>query len=971
MKNDTTIPHFSKKILFLSFIFLLISTAWYGLLLFSQDSNEYRVVAPRLVFDEDKDVQVKTSFDEDFYKVNSDYLVSSGSQIKTGDLSSVEIVLENNIIRLDENTQLTLLENYFIRQNELLPRLVFNLDYGNVWINAFDSIEVRVPRSSSSLTHSIASFTYSSTMNRIMVISGSVDLFLKNEDGEDLISYVIPLYNQVTYVDSQIVPDYAKLQQSKLKKELKLSSIPASVLDDPWIRTNTNVDLLKSSFGKDLIYSKVLYSIKNSYYKTRRFLTFAPRAEQTLLLDNIKLTFNYLLGGVHFNDDIDEANEILISLDDLLLKSIGNISVNQLVEETFFNIGLADYNSPAYLLKERLRDYIFDIKGAKFLRTYISDIKHELDTLSAENANTIASAWVEKWTSKNVKSNYIEFENQTRMLHRLILSYSAHVDTNLLDTLDSASELRLNVSDDNNEILFSVVEERLEIVGSLMSAYRYLDAKKYLKNAYNNLNVDSLDSKSLARIMFLQRANLLAQRIEYVQDELHGASVLINEEDFNEYIKKKTRDEILSNNLKEFLESDDNVTEDLDTPDIQDIVDRFADARISVISMDITPKQDYPFAFDIKNARLIDRTEDGSSVVFNASYNYVLNGVSDLNVNDNKISGSFKLDDLVVVLTKAIVPRETIVLDDDLFAYTNDDALRAQILAQDLSVQLTLNELVEFNVFIPDPSFVEILDQATLTRFRVSNAIMQNPNDLTTPIRISFDYHSSAKKASNIIIEDMNQSLSGSYYIPDMTKEILDLIIGKQKTNTLANTFASEIISDGFILEKETVSFKDADYNILYFEDIHLEKIPVITSGSYDLTAKVLNNAKHDLLDASDITLNDYFSQLSKLYIIEVLYKKGIDVKDEQLEINPPFDIIRIVDYKAGNTYFDFVFDISSNQLKDITVQSSGSVVKSMSLQEFSNIVQSAISRAEEDEVEQQPQMKRPVSDPVTTLDED
>jgi len=103
--------------------------------------------------------------------------------------------------------------------------------------------------------------------------------------------------------------------------------------------------------------------------------------------------------------------------------------------------------------------------------------------------------------------------------------------------------MRLDASPGDEEVRFAVTEERLEISSALVSAYRYLAAKQYLKTSYESLGVDKLDTKLASVKIFLEYAKLLAQRIEYAEDMMHGAAVSIDEDEFRDYMSQKSRDE--------------------------------------------------------------------------------------------------------------------------------------------------------------------------------------------------------------------------------------------------------------------------------------------------------------------------------------------------------------------------------------------------------------------------------------------
>ena len=186
--------HFSKKILFLSLLFLLINAAWFGMIVSSQQKAEFQEVSPELVFAGNQIVRLKTPFDDTFFAAEPKQVLFTGTQIHTGEQSFAEIQIDNNVIRLDENTNISLLENNF--QNPEKPRFVFLLESGSVWVNAFDSIVIQTPQGEAIFEHTVGVYTYSRPLNRIMSIIGNVDLSLSDEDGNTHFSYTKEEHDQ-------------------------------------------------------------------------------------------------------------------------------------------------------------------------------------------------------------------------------------------------------------------------------------------------------------------------------------------------------------------------------------------------------------------------------------------------------------------------------------------------------------------------------------------------------------------------------------------------------------------------------------------------------------------------------------------------------------------------------------------------------------------------------------------------------
>ncbi len=407
------IPHFSKKILLLSAVFLLINMAWYVLVLLGNEGEMYRKVAPALVFAGAQEVEVKTPYDADYRMPMASQALVAGTSVRTGEKGFAQITLDSNVIRLDQDTEITLSENNFLNFDSLpyetdRPRLAFDLVRGSVWVNAFDSVEVGTPRSSASFWHSVGSFTYAAPMNRIMVITGSVDLALKDEKGKTLVTYVIPFRNQATYADSQIVPDYARLQPSKLRKELKLSSIPKAVLEDEWVARNIKVDTERLNAENDFINSPSLYSFWDRYYTVKEGLTVTPFMKRQTILAHAKLKLDYLLGALRKNADTVTAKQVLNEFDTLIALLPKDPQTKNLVAETLFSIGTVDFGSEPYLVKENLREQLLALDGHKLLRSYFSDLAYALDNSSLDKAEKIASAWVSQWKKKGMAGHGAE-----------------------------------------------------------------------------------------------------------------------------------------------------------------------------------------------------------------------------------------------------------------------------------------------------------------------------------------------------------------------------------------------------------------------------------------------------------------------------------------------------------------------------------------------------------------------------------
>ncbi len=937
--------HFSKKILLMSLLFILVNAAWYITSVFVNAGDVYKSVAPRLVFAESHDIQVKTVYDDSYHSAVPDQELLAGTFIKTGEREFAQVMLEDNVIRLDENTEIVLKENNFAEYSSYeqnLPRLTLGLISGSLWINSFDRIEIDSTRSIAQLSHSVGIVTYNQPMNRVMVVTGSADLALLDEKGDKIAGFMIPLNNQVTYVDNQIVPEYAQLMQSKLKKELKLAPIAQAVYADEWVKANTQVDDKILQAKNDYVYSDLYYSVKDKYYRLRSYLTFIPNTKRQLTLDRVDLMLRYILGGLDKNGKTDLAKTMLADIEDLTIGMKGDPLLKQIFTERFFGVKMAKAGTPADMAKNYLLSYILAEDGPQVLRTRLSDLRDSFASFELDEAKNAAESWLAEWKSLSA-GNIAEFSNQSQMFERIILSYADRVTEDILNIFDSSGQMRLDINPADEEVRFAVTEERLEISSALVSAYRYLAAKQYLKTSYESLGVDKLDTKLASVNIFLEDAKLLAQRIEYAEEKMHGAAVSINEDEFRDYISQKSRDELLSENLKTFLEVGKGEETVVAPPQISEVIKKFADSRIVLAETDVAPQSGDSFSFDVKNARLMDRSEEGASITFNAVYDFSTNAVHNVETKGVTLNGNFNLSDLVVILVKnhltqpvAGTPAEDIT---QLLIETEsggDDALRAQLTAQDLAKQLTLNEIIQFGIKV-DITKIRVLDQVTLTSFAVDSASVDSPTDTGKQINFSFDYDSASKQASNIVITEPAKTISAKTPISQLSQAVISSVYAEEQKQDITAEFQKKMKDASLIIEISDIN-AESPQNIS-FKNLKLATLPLVVEGAYDLSADQFKSVTNELYSAENIKIEDYFNELARIFVTDYLTSKGISVTKDELSMAYPFGTINVAGYVANAKTYNFVLDIQSGKLRNVTLVETGASVDSMSIDEFLNII--------------------------------
>lgn len=933
MINEVT-PHFSRKILFLSFIFLLANLGIYGLRSASGPSTELRSVAPKLVSAMISGIEVKTPYDKSYKPAQAGQEIYAGDYVKTGEKEFAELNLENNVIRLDEFTEIRLVRNNFSGASAYLPdtpRLEFELVSGGIWVNAFDLINVYSPRSMARLHHSAALLTYSTPINRLMVFTGAVDLNLMSAEGKLLSDFVVPLNNQVTFIDTQITDTYAALKPSKLKKELKMSPIAPEILADIWVARNTgDTGKLSAAISKNLITSDLSYQIRSWYQKGLSYLAILPEAKRSLAINQAKTLLHYILGAVQQKGDLEAAQTLIGQFKSLVALRKNDPQINNLILETLFGIESTREGTPAYLLKEALIQYVAAKEGPYVYGIYLSDARRALFAKDVQAAAKAEQKWLDSWKTRLNKENITEFDRQAQILDHTILSYITTVTSAMLDTFDSSGMMILANAKDVEEARFEIITNRLQIASSLISSYRYVLAKQYLKNTYLGLNIETLSPDLASTQVFLENGKLFAQRIEYAEAVLRGAAQPIDETKFLAYFQTLKRDEALSADLRKFFELDKGtvvVETEAKTPTAAQVASRFLDARINVNFADISvqPETNY---FSVKNARLMDRGISTKPLSFDATYDYLSNSVMDVVAFEKTYKGPFALADVVTLLKQGGTLESRInkpeIQEGVELLITDQEKIAAeegQAIAQDVAKQLAYNQLTAYGIVIPEVKYgIEVLDILNLNTFRVKNAYIPRL-DLEGSVGINFDYSALTGEVTNV------KSTEGIDLIAKTTaKELPALVQSKiteiEKQLKDMSDFSVFVRQNDLFIKPENISYTKSGN--ISFMDLELPTLGFKVSGFYDPVTKTFTTVSNPLLTGQNVNIKNYFQQLMHLTVIAYMNGKGYVVTPNQIVTKYPFETIQISQMNLEGYLFSFTLDMTNN--KALQVEREGDV---------------------------------------------
>lgn len=957
-------PHFSKKVLLLSMIFLLANLGIYALKALSQTSQNLQSQAPRLISASIEEVELKSAYDEDFRFASRGQELYSGTIVKTSELEFAELVLGSNVIKMDENTELLLLSNrsdahYSYAQD--MPRLVFELRSGSVWVNAFDLIEVRMPRASTRMHHSVSILTYSSPINRAMVVTGDMNLSLLSKDGPVLSEFVVPLHNQVTFVDSQITEVYQALKPSKLKKELKMAPVSDEILTDSWVARNANQFVqAQADFEGALIQSTLAYQIRHGLQKAMSTLTFTPEARRELAFKQAQTMLNYILGALQSQSGMTTAQELITQLEALLTAHKNDPQFKELVTGTLFATHGADFDSPAFALKESLINQIQQDEGTYVYRVYLSDLRHMLYDGNMQVAESILKKWRERWTDVLIQNDPAEFDRQSQILNHTLLSYIDKVPYSMLEVYDETGDRLMAYSDDPEETRFEVTQNRLQIAASLVSEYRYIVAKQYLKSSYLSLNIGSQSADKPFTKIFLENGRLLAQRIQYAEEVLHGAAQPIDETQFRDYFQAKTRDEGFTQDLRNFFEVEEEVMDSvaIEAPGVDEVATRFLDARINVNYTDITLLPGFQYA--VVDARLMDRGLNNQSLSFDATYDYVSNSVTDVRAGGRGYQGSFTLSDLVTLLRRGDQLTQNVYApssDDtglDLLLTDNEKlaAQQGQLLAQDVARKLAVSELAAVGVTVPNPKLhVEILDALNLDKFRITGASITRSDGGGEQL-ISFEYNSATDLATKVS-SDSGVTLLEAVSAVALVAEVSVKAAAIEKQLEAINAFDVFAKQNSLYIFPDDITFM-AD-GTLQLRDLEMLNLGIEISAVYDPKTGKFVLASHELLSSENIAIKEYFEKLASLYIIDFFSQKGIVVSAQQITAKYPFTVIRLSGVSVSQVQYSFELNLLTEKLSKVQELGSDPLSTEMSVSELVQLALSSLP-AEAQEVDQEPE---------------
>lgn len=764
----------SKKIFGFSLLFLILNATWVWFLVESQNETRVQNIAPHLVLREGESARVKDSFENEAGTAKDGLTLFAGTEITTSEKGGASLILNQNVVRMAANTQLIYTENRLKSTGESLLR--FQLKQGKVWIMARESIEINSPRVTTLWQQSAGDYAYEGGKVRLTVAEGMTELTLKDEKGDVLVEASIPVYSQVSFAESQFVAEYKTLQYSKLKKELRMMSI--NLWGSPWIAQNLKKDALFLAQQKEAVLGQI--SQQMDHRSLSRWM------HRLVLIQNKKteLAQNQILNYISsLLNELDEAKrqEGLITLQEDLATLVPSDDFVQEIKNRLVRWQPFQFSDPAVeQVYGILRDDLLTkgIQGSS--ASLLLDFNGWLKNNEKEKALKVLSAWLDYWKMRDDKSA-ATLEKESRLLHSIILGNIRSITPALLNRVDALGKLRLKAAGEDQETFLSILRERIETAGLLVSIYRYRDAKDYLQSSYNSLKTISEKEGMAARKLFEEEAKSILQRVDYADKILHNEPRPIDDSDFQIYLKEQEKSAELAHVVQSFLE-DPSRQGPSSQDEIQDALQKFSAAGIQVIPQDIQESPDNNSVLIVKKAYLA-QYDQGTVIDFSARYDVQSDAFYDIELSDRKIRGGYLRKDLVRILPQASEQVKTdggtdTVVDTEALPlltpkeFQEQNKQRTQILNRDVAILYVMRDLNKYNIYIGDAKQVVPLDP-DLIRFHIEGASLDATSASKT---IDFDYDLEKKLLSAIQVQENPEVTFGFYPLAEAAKQINERI---------------------------------------------------------------------------------------------------------------------------------------------------------------------------------------------------
>lgn len=933
-------PWFNLKIFLIALLFLVANGLFYGGLFFQQEEG-VQIIAPVLDFDEQAP-QVISGISHKEIEVNQQQILFVGDQIQNRGAELVEIQMGQNQLRLGPNTTVEILELNFHPQSSyapIAPAIKLELKQGQLWVNAFDLISIESETYNAHLFHSIGFIESIEQIHRMRTFLGVMRIQLKNSARSILTEFNLPNLKQIYFSAAQLTDDYAFLKLSKLKKELKMSSVPQEDLQDPWVSLYAFENTSLQSNNSQPIYSRMNYRFKNIGNWISRLLAFEESTEQKIWLKKGNNLVRYWLGGVANGQNPNELEQVKKDWKTLKQSVEGSAAFQSWSAQLFFELPWLTLGSADFELKNLLFKEVLSQDGPVALRALLRQAQLSLATGQLGRAQRFTENWLACWQKQDLDQHSNELLVQFEMLQQLGLYYPEEISSVWLTLLDQAAELLMSYLGREEEFELALTQARLAQVSALIQVHRYDFAKNYLRSSYQKLPIATGQQLSASEEVFFELGKLLAQRIEYAEITFNSAALPIDEDEFARFVLQAKQSDLLSNDLSAFLEVE-TVSESSTPsflPTVEGVIEILQAEGLSLNETNITSSQNDPLVFELNQVRGKDL--DGVERSFDALYFPLNNSFGEMVIEGESIQGIFRLNDLSQALSLPAVmqaqqqtPSDQ---DSESIDFSVSETTPQDRAAQELARQLAFNQLAQVGFVLSSAQAVRVADPDDLEQVLVLEASLNWP-DLDS-VSLSFEFNTSRKALYDLKDLNTDQLYFSQIALSQVKGELHDLLQAQQREQLALNQFNQALENPLVTVEPDSIRFLND--TLIQATGITINNLNLTFNAIFNTELNQFTSLTHPLYSSAEEDLETYIPNLVQAYIDDFLTKNNLPIAGNW-NIREPLNRIKVSNYEVGKANLAFTLNLTTETFEKVQLKGSEAVVDELKVEQFRRLAQ-------------------------------
>jgi len=922
---------FSIKALLLSVLFVVVAVGRVGLSELAEKQNEMIEVSPHIELLKGEGVSLITQKNQKQLMTGDLEPIFTGDQVKTGEGASVQLKFGHSRLILDENTQVELTGFYASPELTHYPALApLNLELleGRVWVESVEGVSIKASNQQVQLAQSVGVISLNEDQTHLKTLQGNMRVAFLSEGNEEQGSVSLPVYNQLTLTAASWNDEYAGLEDFERQESLEM----AALIPDGWVTQQW--DIYKNTRlrqGDWPTVSSSSYVLKKNYYQLLLGLNITQLREVEIHTRLSNLVLAHILGPVHERSDLKKAQS--------LLEKVKSTNAEFKGAELLINLREASPETPAFLVKEYLINQLKNTQRTHLFSLYLADVQGALQSQNKSQAEWVVSRWESAWTDDLIQKNQEEYSRQSQQLAHIFLNHIDLISLDLLDAFNRMGQRHLQYAEVPEAIRYQVVKQRLDLTQAMVDRYQYILAEEYLGRSYGQLGIDMDDQTSKVTQLFQSQGNLLAQKIDYAMETLHGAAQPIDEIQFEAFVESKQKESALADELRGLLEEE--VSDQVALPTIEQVRERFLEAGIVTSVVDIVPLAGSPFEFQIQKAAL----ETNVSVNFGGQYDFASNTMSQVQVADRLYKNSVSLNELEKLFdSQSFVARgggpklPGSSLDSLLSNENNVLAAEDQALAEDLAVKLAITQLEEAGMTVSIlRSNVQVLNKQVLNEFLVKEVQFIDPENEKEWVTVELNYSTSTQMATQIKTQEgdlLVDSVSRENLKPSLEQAI---VTHRENERRQEDFLRLARRSDLEIIDKNVTAEPGGTLKLV---DLTLSTLPLSVSAIYDPETEQFITAFHPLYTGKNIELEAYFETLVDRFIISHLATQGVQIEAENITTNYPFRSIQLKNVSINNLLFDFSLDTETLEPTGVRVVETGVSLGDVSLEALKDFIE-------------------------------